>query len=37
MQINDIQPFDIVKTYIRLISSIYTLNMKQNKDRVVKL
>ena len=36
MQINDIQHFDIVKTYIPA-NNINTLNMKQNKHPVVKL
>ena len=35
MQINDIQHFDIVKTYIPA-NSINTLNMKQNRQPVVK-
>ena len=36
MHINDIQHFDIIKTYI-LANNMITLNMKQNRHPVVKI
>ena len=36
MHINDIQHFDIIKTYI-LANNMTTLNMKPNKHPVVKI